>query len=88
MFKETIDCIDAGTEFCPCHLAESGECILCSQLQGGHFCDCLNWKGVCIYQEFHDNGNKAKEQRKTYTCRSWRTCGYRRNCGSSGTFRS
>ena len=48
MFKETIDCIDAGSEFCPCHLAESGECILCSQLQGSHFCDCLNWKGVCI----------------------------------------
>ena len=69
MFKETIDCIDAGSEFCPCHLAESGECILCSQLQGSHFCDCLNWKGVCIYQEFHDNGNKAKEQRKTYNCK-------------------
>ena len=69
MFKETIDCIDAGTEFCPCHLAESGECILCSQLQGSHFCDCLNWKGVCIYQEFHDNGNKAKEQRKVYKCK-------------------
>ena len=69
MFKETIDCIDAGSEFCPCQLAESGECILCSQLQGNHFCDCLNWKGVCIYQEFHDNGNKAKEQRKTYTCK-------------------
>ena len=69
MFKETIDCIDAGTEFCPCHLAESGECILCSQLQGSHFCDCLKWKGVCIYQEFHDNGNKAKEQRKVYKCK-------------------
>ena len=69
MFKETIDCIDAGTEFCPCHLAESGECILCSQLQGSHFCDCLNWKGVCIYQEFYDNGNKAKEQRKVYKCK-------------------
>lgn len=38
-------------------------------MQGSHFCDCLNWKGVCIYQEFHDNGNKAKEQRKTYTCK-------------------
>ena len=69
MFKETIDCIDAGTEYCPCHLAESGECILCSQLQGSHFCDCLNWKGVCIYQEFYDNGNKAKEQRKVYKCK-------------------
>ncbi|MBS6184807.1 MAG: sulfide/dihydroorotate dehydrogenase-like FAD/NAD-binding protein [Clostridium celatum] len=43
--------------------------MLCSQLQGSHFCDCLNWKGVCIYQELHDNGNKAKEQRKTYTCK-------------------
>lgn len=68
MFKEAIDCIDAGTEFCPCHLAESGECLLCSQLQGSCFCDCLNWKGVCIYQEYHDNGDKAKEGRKTYTC--------------------
>jgi NAD(P)H-flavin reductase len=68
MFREAIDCIDAGTEFCPCHLAESGECILCSQLQGSCFCDCLNWKGVCIYQEFYDNGNKAKAERKTYSC--------------------
>ena len=68
MFKESIDCIDAGTEFCPCHLAESGECIICSQLHGSHFCDCLNWKGVCIYQEFHDNDNKAKKSRKTYSC--------------------
>ena len=69
MFKENIDCIDAGTEYCPCKLAESGECLLCSQLHGSTFCDCLNWKGVCIYQELHDNGNKAKEQRKTYTCK-------------------
>lgn len=38
-------------------------------MQGSHFCDCLNWKGVCIYQELHDNGNKAKEQRKIYTCK-------------------
>ena len=28
MFKETIDCIDAGSEFCPCHLAESGETVI------------------------------------------------------------
>lgn len=69
MFKEAMDCIDAGSEFCPCHLAESGECILCSQLHGSHFCDCLNWKGVCIYQEFHDNGNKPKEQRKIFKCK-------------------
>lgn len=28
----------------------------------------MNWKGVCIYQELHNNGNKAKEGRKTFEC--------------------
>lgn len=68
MIKEAIDCIDAGTEYCPCKLAESGECLICSQCQGKCFCDCLNWKGVCIYQELYNNGYKAKEGRKTYDC--------------------
>ncbi|NFM46588.1 sulfide/dihydroorotate dehydrogenase-like FAD/NAD-binding protein [Clostridium botulinum] len=53
-------------ETCPCHLAETGDCILCSQLSGKKFCDCINWKGVCIYQEFIWNGKKAKEERETY----------------------
>ncbi|WP_055667722.1 sulfide/dihydroorotate dehydrogenase-like FAD/NAD-binding protein [Desnuesiella massiliensis] len=69
MKYEIIDCIDAGTEYCPCHLAESGECILCSQLCGKNFCDCINWKGVCIYQEYNFNGNKNKSQRKNYLCK-------------------
>src|SRR5471030_1499757 len=68
MIKEAIDCIDAGTEYCPCKLAEHGQCLTCSQCQGKVFCDCLNWKGVCIYQELYNNGNKAKEGRKTYDC--------------------
>ncbi|NFE58842.1 sulfide/dihydroorotate dehydrogenase-like FAD/NAD-binding protein [Clostridium botulinum] len=68
MIKELRDCIDAGTEYCPCKLAETGECLICSQLQGACFCDCLNWKGVCIYQELFNNGNKAKEGRKSYSC--------------------
>ena len=67
MFYEMQDCIDAGSEFCPCHLSETGDCILCSQLSGKHFCDCINWKGVCIYQEYIWNGNKAKEERKNYS---------------------
>ncbi|MGG7212058.1 sulfide/dihydroorotate dehydrogenase-like FAD/NAD-binding protein [Clostridium nigeriense] len=66
--REIVECIDSGTEYCPCKLAEAGECIICSQLQGGCFCDCLNWKGVCIYHEFINNGSKAKEGRKTYNC--------------------
>ncbi|EJO5347234.1 sulfide/dihydroorotate dehydrogenase-like FAD/NAD-binding protein [Clostridium botulinum] len=67
MEYEIKDCIDAGSEYCPCHLAETGDCILCSQLSGKKFCDCINWKGVCIYQEFMWNGKKAKEERKTYS---------------------
>lgn len=69
MIREKADCIDCGTEYCPCNLAEAGECIICSQLQGKCFCDCLNWKGVCIYQELYNNKGKAKEGRKTYSCR-------------------
>ena len=69
MKREKVDCIDCGTEFCPCKLAEAGECLLCSQLHGECFCDCLNWKGVCIYQELYNNGGKAKEGRKTYSLR-------------------
>lgn len=69
MNYEIRDCIDAGTEYCPCHLSETGDCILCSQLSGKTFCDCINWKGVCIYQEYIWNGGKAKEGRKTYTCK-------------------
>jgi dihydroorotate dehydrogenase electron transfer subunit len=51
---------------CPCHLAETGDCILCSQLAGKKFCDCGNWHGVCIYQEYASNNYKAKEGRKYY----------------------
>ena len=69
MVYEIQDCIDAGTEYCPCHLAETGDCILCSQLSGKTFCDCINWKGVCIYQEYIWNGSKAKEGRSTYVCK-------------------
>ncbi|WP_392486405.1 sulfide/dihydroorotate dehydrogenase-like FAD/NAD-binding protein [Haloimpatiens sp. FM7315] len=69
MNYEIVDCIDAGSEFCPCHLAESDECIICSQMCGKKFCDCINWKGVCIYQEYCWNGNKAKEGRKEYLCK-------------------
>jgi len=59
-----VDCIDAGTEYCPRHLAEKGECIICSQLRGKNFCDCLNWKGTCIYEEFIWNNKKAKRIRE------------------------
>lgn len=69
MDYEIKDCIDAGTEYCPCHLAETGDCILCSHLQGKDFCDCTNWKGVCIYQEYVWNGNMPKEDRRNCLCK-------------------
>ncbi|MDI6605384.1 MAG: sulfide/dihydroorotate dehydrogenase-like FAD/NAD-binding protein [Thermoanaerobacteraceae bacterium] len=59
-----LECIDAGSEYCPCYLAELNECIVCSQLQGKQFCDC-NWRGVCIYQEYIWAGCKSKSTRKT-----------------------
>lgn len=67
--KHVVDCIDAGSEYCPCYLAETGECITCSQLQGKDFCDCKNWKGVCIYQEYVWNRHTIKEGRKNFLCR-------------------
>jgi hypothetical protein len=60
-----LECIDAGSEYCPCFLAEANECITCSHLQGKEFCDC-NWRGVCIYQEFVWAGNKKKDIRSSY----------------------
>lgn len=67
--RERFTCIDLGTSYCPCHLAESGDCILCSQLRGKCFCDCKDWNGVCVYSELCNNKNKAKEGRKTYDCK-------------------
>lgn len=69
MGYEIRDCIDAGSVYCPCHLAETGDCILCSHLSGKTFCDCVNWKGVCMYQEYILNNNKAKNIREEYLCK-------------------
>ncbi|HEY5563127.1 MAG TPA: sulfide/dihydroorotate dehydrogenase-like FAD/NAD-binding protein [Clostridiaceae bacterium] len=57
------DCIDSGSEYCPCKLAEAGKCLICSHLSGKDFCDCKNWKGVCIYNEFIKGGSIAKPLR-------------------------
>lgn len=65
---QKMECIDAGSEYCPCYLSEIGECIMCSQLQGKTFCDCTNWKGVCIYQEYIWNKSRMKEGRKSFLC--------------------
>ncbi|QEK12196.1 hypothetical protein FQB35_07305 [Crassaminicella thermophila] len=65
MINERVECIDAGSEYCPCYLAETNDCIMCAHLQGKSFCDC-SWSGVCIYQEFYWCGNKKKYERKEF----------------------
>jgi len=48
--KLSASCIDLHSPFCPCILAETNHCILCSHLKGQSTCDC-NWAGVCILYE-------------------------------------
>lgn len=65
MKHNKLDCVDVGSEFCPCYLADTNDCITCSHLQGKEFCDC-HWKGVCVYQEYVMNGNKSKNGREKF----------------------
>ncbi|HLR34381.1 MAG TPA: sulfide/dihydroorotate dehydrogenase-like FAD/NAD-binding protein [Tissierellales bacterium] len=58
-------CVDAGSEYCPCYLAETKNCISCSQLRGEEFCDC-QWNGVCILNEYINNLEKVSLSRKNY----------------------
>lgn len=55
-------CIDAGTSNCPCPLAETGDCLVCSRLSGRDKCDC-SWCGLCIYNEFMQNDGKTRGKR-------------------------
>lgn len=57
-------CIDAGTKHCPCRLAESGDCIICSRLQGKEHCGC-RWQGTCIYNEYVQEGFRMAGQRES-----------------------
>lgn len=59
-----LECIDIGSKYCPCYLAYTNECIVCSILQEKKLCEC-NWQGVCVYQEYKSNGCKKKDERKT-----------------------
>lgn len=63
---EGYGCVDAGTEYCPCELAKTGDCLICSRLQGREVCDC-RWSGVCVYNEWIQNGKRPAglRQRKT-----------------------
>lgn len=57
MQNKTIRCADASSENCPCWLAETGDCLICSRLSGKDECEC-EWTGVCIYNEFILNNKR------------------------------
>lgn len=61
-------CADAGSQFCPCHLAYSGDCIRCNMINGNNTCDCM-WQGVCIYNEIQHNKKQITDQRKEHLCK-------------------
>ena len=51
------NCVDRGSEKCPCILMETGQCYSCTMIQKGK-CDCSSlWQGVCPYTEYLQ-GNK------------------------------
>lgn len=65
MRDHSVDCIDVGSENCPCYLALTGDCLVCSRLQGREDCDC-NWKGVCVYNEFIQGNKKVNNPRTDF----------------------
>ncbi len=62
MLLRNKQCADAGTENCPCRLAEYGKCIVCSRLNGSETCNC-DWQGTCIYNEYLQNNRCINGQR-------------------------
>lgn len=56
-------CADVGTRNCPCPLAETGDCLVCSRLSGARECSC-RWAGVCVYNEYMQNGSIVRTRRK------------------------
>ena len=57
-------CADVGTRNCPCPLAETGDCLVCSRLSGARECSC-RWAGVCVYNEYMQNGSMVRTKRKS-----------------------
>lgn len=56
-------CADAGSEFCPCYLGVSGECLVCNQMHAQATCDC-DWAGVCVYDHFSRSLRKEAKPRQ------------------------
>ncbi len=56
-------CVDRGTERCPCHLMEAGQCYTCTMVREG-VCNCedaAGWQGSCPYTEYLQQGGRVLE---------------------------
>ena len=60
-------CVDCGSQYCPCHLAYTGDCIKCSLIRGEKTCDCV-WQGICVYNEVQHSNEELVNERKEYSC--------------------
>lgn len=67
MRETVIRCTDTAGEYCPCALAETGDCLICSRLQGRDECSC-DWTGICIYNDFVHNGMRCRNVRNENVC--------------------
>lgn len=57
----TYDCMDKGSDKCPCVLIEAGQCYVCGMIRNGK-CNCNNdWTGVCPYTEYRQRGERPAE---------------------------
>ncbi|HHV56519.1 MAG TPA: hypothetical protein GXX50_01975 [Firmicutes bacterium] len=67
----SLFCVDAGSAYCPCYLAESGECIACSLLRGEDFCQC-SWSGTCSYlnQRWARGAVKSRQEEEVEVTRT------------------
>lgn len=68
MSYSIFNCVDAGSENCPCYLAATGDCLTCSRLQGKDYCDC-SWRGVCIYNEYIQANRRINNPREDFTAK-------------------
>ena len=61
-------CSDYASDICPCILAESGRCIVCSMCRDEDFCDCTDTVSFCVLQELINNGGKARKRHEVIPC--------------------
>lgn len=56
-------CEDAGSSFCPCHLALTGNCLCCPVINQTGSCDRCAWSGTCVWVESHWARGQARPGR-------------------------